>query len=67
VIRFAPVECDLPQCLVAECKPGGFDAMPPKGVLEIPKCPGAVDGLQKIFANPVGSTEYEKSCMIAHS
>jgi hypothetical protein len=32
----------------------------PKGVLEIPECPGAVDGLQKIFANP--ATEYEKSC-----
>jgi hypothetical protein len=28
--------------------------MPPKGVLEIPLCPGAVDGVQKIFANPVG-------------
>ena len=41
--------------------------MTPKGVLEIPECPGAVDGVQKIFANPVGLYEYEKSCMIAHS
>jgi hypothetical protein len=28
--------------------------VPPKGLLEIPECPGAVDGVQKIFANPVG-------------
>ena len=28
--------------------------MSPKGGLEAPECPGAVDGVQKVFAYPVG-------------
>src|SRR5260370_386745 len=54
LIFFTPAERDLLQGLRAECKPGRFDAVPPKGVFEIPECPGAMDGVQKIFANTVG-------------
>ena len=54
LIFFTPAERDLLQGLSAECKPGRFDAVPPKGVLEIPEFPGAMDGVQKIFANTVG-------------
>ena len=51
---FAPVDCNLPQCLRAKREPGRLDAVPPNGALEIPECPGAMDGVQKILANPVG-------------
>jgi len=54
LIFFTPAERDLVQGLSAECKPGRFDAVPPKRVFEIPECPGAMDGGQKIFANTVG-------------
>ena len=54
LIFFTPAERDLLQGLRAECKPGRFDAVPPKGVFETPECPGAMDGVQKIFANNVG-------------
>ncbi|SRR6266566_1416347 len=54
LIFFTPAERDLLQGLRAECKPGRFDAVPPKGVFEIPECPGAMDGVQNIFANTVG-------------
>ncbi len=54
LIFFTPAERDLVQGLRAECKPGGFDAVPPKGVFEIPECPGAMDGVQNIFVNTVG-------------
>ena len=54
LIFFTPAERDLVQGLRAECKPGRFDAVPPRGVFEIPECPGAMDGGQNIFANTVG-------------
>src|SRR6266481_4459615 len=54
LIFFTPAERDLVQGLRAECKPGRFDAVPPKCVFEIPECPGAMDGVQNIFANTVG-------------
>jgi hypothetical protein len=54
LIFFTPAERDLLQGLRAECKPERFDAVPPKGVFEIPECPGAMDGVQKIFANTIG-------------
>jgi hypothetical protein len=43
LIFFTPAERDLVQGLRAECKPGRFDAVPPKGVFEMPECPGAMD------------------------
>jgi hypothetical protein len=48
MMLFAPCDCDLFQCLVAEGKPGRLDAVTPKRVLEHPKRPSAVDGMQKI-------------------
>jgi hypothetical protein len=51
---FAPLPCDLLQRLLAECKPSRFDSVSPNGPLEIPERPGAMDGIQKIFANPAG-------------
>jgi hypothetical protein len=54
LIFFTPAERDLLQGLRTECKPGRFDAVPPKGVFEIPECPGAMDGVQNIVANTVG-------------
>jgi hypothetical protein len=51
---FAPIDCDLPQGLGAECKPGGFDLMPPDCVFKMPECPGAVEGVEEILANPRG-------------
>jgi len=35
-----------------------FEAAPPQFVLEIPECPGAVNGVQEIFANPAGPREH---------
>jgi hypothetical protein len=54
VIRFAPVERDLPQCLRAKLKPDWFDAVPPESLLETSECPAAMNGAQQVFANPIG-------------
>src|ERR1700753_67574 len=54
VMLFAPLERDLPQRFGAEFKPSRLNLVPPKGVLEMPECTCAVNGVQQILANPVG-------------
>jgi len=49
---FAPFDSDLPRRIRTECIPGFFDVVPPQGGFKIPECPGAVNGIEKLFANP---------------